>query len=98
MKKPKSRPSGRLSTRAIHEGYDPASHHGSVNPPVYLNATHSFDSIAQGQQRFSGEVPGYIYARVGNPTQSVMKKRLASLENVEDLSADIMQALDHATG
>jgi methionine-gamma-lyase len=69
-----------------------------LNPPVYLNATYSFDSIAQGQQRFAGEVPGYVYARVENPTQSVMKKRLASLENAEDLSADIMQALDHATG
>ena len=98
MKKPSSGHPAGFSTRAIHEGYDPASHHGALNPPVYLNATYSFDSIAQGQQRFSGEVPGYIYARVGNPTQSVMKKRLASLENAEDLSADIIQALDHATG
>jgi len=83
MKKPDSdRPAG-FSTRAIHEGYDPASHHGSINPPVYLNATYSFDSIAQGQQRFSGETPGYIYARVGNPTQSVLEERLASLEGGE---------------
>ena len=87
-----------FSTRAIHEGYDPASHRGSVNPPGYLNATYSFDSIAQGQQRFAGEMPGYVYARVENPTQSVMKQRLASLENAEDLSADIMQALNHAIG
>ncbi len=72
-----------FSTRAIHEGYDPASHHGSLNPPVYLNATYSFESIAQGQQRFAGEVPGYVYARVGNPTQSVLESRLASLEGGE---------------
>ena len=98
MKKPSPGHPAGFSTRAIHEGYDPASHHDSVSPPVYLNATHSFDSIAQGQQHFAGEVPGYVYARVENPTQSVMKQRLASLENAEDLSADIMQALDHATG
>ncbi|HJP07632.1 MAG: methionine gamma-lyase [Acidiferrobacteraceae bacterium] len=77
-----NRPAG-FSTRAIHEGYDPASHHGSLNPPVYLNATYSFESIAQGQQRFAGEVPGYVYARVGNPTQSVLESRLASLEGGE---------------
>jgi O-acetylhomoserine/O-acetylserine sulfhydrylase-like pyridoxal-dependent enzyme len=67
------RPPG-FSTRAIHQGHDPASHHGSLNPPVYLNATNSFDSIAQGQQRFPGEVPGL------NPAQLVLGKRLASLE------------------
>ncbi|HCV21189.1 MAG: methionine gamma-lyase [Arenicellales bacterium] len=72
-----------FSTRAIHEGYDPGSHHGSLNPPVYLNATYSFDSIAQGQSRFAGETPGYVYARVGNPTQAVLEQRLASLEGGE---------------
>ena len=98
MKKPSPGHPAGFSTRAIHEGYDLARHHGSLNPPVYLNATYSFDSIAQGQQRFAGEVLGYVCARVGHPTQSVMKKRLASLENVENLSADTMQALDHETG
>ncbi|MDP6855566.1 MAG: methionine gamma-lyase, partial [Arenicellales bacterium] len=63
--------------------YDPGSHHGSLNPPVYLNATYSFDSIAQGQSRFAGETPGYVYARVGNPTQAVLEQRLASLEGGE---------------
>jgi methionine-gamma-lyase len=48
-----------------------------LNPPVYLNATNSFDSIAQGQQRFPGEVPGL------NPAQLVLGKRLASLEGGE---------------
>ncbi|MCZ6771552.1 MAG: aminotransferase class I/II-fold pyridoxal phosphate-dependent enzyme [Proteobacteria bacterium] len=77
-----SHPQG-FSTRAIHGGYDPGTHQGSLNPPVYLNATYSFDSIAEGQRRFSGEQPGYVYARVGNPTQAVLEKRLASLEGGE---------------
>jgi len=72
-----------FSTRAIHAGYDPMRHHGALNPPVYLNATYTFGSIAEGQQRFSGEAPGYVYARVGNPTQTVLEKRLASLEGGE---------------
>ena len=83
MSKDKDKDAQGFSTRAIHFGYDPASHHGALNPPVYLNATYTFESIAQGQQRFSGEAPGYVYARVGNPTQSVLEKRLASLEGGE---------------
>jgi methionine-gamma-lyase len=87
MKKEKSsRPQG-FSTRAIHGGYDPSKHYGSLNPPVYLNATYSFDSVAEGQRRFAGEEPGYVYARVGNPTQAVLEKRLASLEGGEEALA-----------
>ena len=78
MSKDKDKDAQVFSTRAIHFGYDPASHHGALNPPVYLNATYTFESIAQGQQRFCGEAPGYAYARVGNQTQSLLEKRLAS--------------------
>ncbi|MHC8605454.1 methionine gamma-lyase [Arenicellales bacterium IMCC56312] len=81
-KKDKSKEQG-FSTRAIHAGYKPTSHNGALNPPVYLNATYTFDSIAEGQQRFAGETPGYVYARVGNPTQTVLEKRLATLEGGE---------------
>ncbi|MDC0163854.1 methionine gamma-lyase [Gammaproteobacteria bacterium] len=81
-KKDKSKEQG-FSTRAIHAGYKPASHNGALNPPVYLNATYTFDSIAEGQQRFAGETAGYVYARVGNPTQTVLEKRLATLEGGE---------------
>jgi len=69
-----------FATRAIHHGYDPLDHEGALNPPVYLNSTYAFPDIAEGQRRFRGESPGYIYSRVGNPTVSVLEARLASLE------------------
>ena len=69
-----------FATRAIHHGYDPLDHEGALNPPVYLNSTYAFPDIAEGQRRFRGESPGYIYSRVGNPTASVLEARLASLE------------------
>ncbi len=72
-----------FSTRAIHLGHDPQSAQGALNPPVYLNATYAFSSTAEGQARFLGEEPGYIYSRVGNPTESVLEERLASLEGGE---------------
>jgi methionine gamma-lyase len=39
--------------------------------------------VAEGQRRFRGEEPGYIYSRVGNPTVSILESRLASLEGGE---------------
>ncbi|MEW8014564.1 MAG: methionine gamma-lyase [Candidatus Sedimenticola endophacoides] len=74
---------GGFSTRAIHTGHDPFDHHGALNPPLYLNATYAFESIAQGQRRFLGEEPGYVYSRVGNPTASVLESKLANLEGGE---------------
>ncbi|MFM1891323.1 MAG: hypothetical protein RLZ44_400 [Pseudomonadota bacterium] len=78
----KQRPAG-FSTRAIHSGHDPFAHHGALNPPIYLNATYAFESAAQGQKRFLGEEPGYVYTRVGNPTETVLEEKLALLEGGE---------------
>jgi methionine-gamma-lyase len=72
-----------FSTRAIHKGHDPQQHHGALNPPIYLNATFAFESTEQGQKRFLGEEPGYIYSRVGNPTETVLEEKLANLEGGE---------------
>ncbi len=72
-----------FSTRSIHKGHDPRDHHGALNPPVYLNATYAFESTRQGQNRFLGEEPGYVYSRVGNPTETVLEEKLADLEGGE---------------
>ncbi|MES9882866.1 MAG: methionine gamma-lyase [Sedimenticola sp.] len=72
-----------FGTRAIHAGHDPKQHQGALNPPVYLNATYAFESTAQGQRRFLGEEPGYVYGRVGNPTETVLEEKLAELEGGE---------------
>jgi len=72
-----------FSTRAIHAGHDPQQYHGALNPPVYLNATYAFESTRQGQNRFLGEEPGYVYSRVGNPTETVLEQKLATLEGGE---------------
>jgi methionine-gamma-lyase len=73
----------RFATRAIHAGYDAASHQGALNPPIYWSSTYAFDSAEQGAARFAGEEPGMIYSRVTNPTVANLETRLASLENGE---------------
>jgi methionine-gamma-lyase len=72
-----------FATRAIHYGYDPSSHHGALNQPVYLSSTFSFSSAEEGAARFSGDEPGYFYTRVSNPTLALLEARLASLEGGE---------------
>lgn len=72
-----------FSTRAIHGGYDPATAHGALTPPVHLTSTFVFDSAECAADVFSGKRDGYIYGRTRNPTQTVLEARLASLENAE---------------
>lgn len=72
-----------FSTRAIHEGYDALDYHGALNPPVFLSSTYAFERSDTGSERFAGTNDGYIYSRVGNPTVSVLEKRMASLEGGE---------------
>ncbi|MFB9885210.1 methionine gamma-lyase [Balneatrix alpica] len=72
-----------FATRAIHLGYDIQQHDGALTPPIYMTSTFAFDSVEQGGARFAGEQPGYIYSRLGNPTQSLLETRLASLEGAE---------------
>ena len=72
-----------FSTRAIHHDYDPLDYHGSINPPVFLSSTFSFDSSATGTALFAGETQGYFYSRVDNPTVAVLENRLAALEEGE---------------
>ena len=72
-----------FATRAVHSGYDSADSHGALNPPIYMTSTFCFDSVEQGAERFSGESPGHFYGRISNPTQDILEKRLADLEEGE---------------
>jgi methionine-gamma-lyase len=72
-----------FSTKAIHAGYDPMSHRGALNPPIYWSSTYAFENAAQGAARFAGEESGTIYSRVTNPTVQMLEERLAVLEGGE---------------
>lgn len=72
-----------FSTRAIHHGYDPKDANGSLNPPLYMTSTYAFEDARAGGELFAGEREGYIYGRLGNPTQALLEARLAELEGGE---------------
>ncbi|RWU22203.1 methionine gamma-lyase [Pseudomonas alkylphenolica] len=72
-----------FATRAIHYGYDPLSHQGSLVPPVYQTATFAFPTVEYGAACFAGEAGGHFYTRISNPTLALLETRIASLEGAE---------------
>ena len=71
-----------FSTRAVHAGYQ-KNEFGALATPIYATSTFIFDSAEQGGRRFALEEPGYIYSRLGNPTNTQVEDKLANLEGAE---------------
>jgi methionine-gamma-lyase len=72
-----------FSTRAIHSGYDPFANEGALSQPVYMTSTFAFESAEHGADLYGGAAEGYIYGRLHNPTQALLERRLADLEEGE---------------
>jgi len=72
----------KFSTRAVHAGYV-KNEYGALATPIYQTSTFIFDSAEQGGKRFALEEEGYIYTRLGNPTNTQVEEKLANLENAE---------------
>jgi O-acetylhomoserine (thiol)-lyase len=83
-------------TIAIHEGYDGDPSTKAVAVPIYQTVAFEFDSAEHGAALFNLEVQGNIYTRIGNPTNTVLEKRVAALEGgVEALSVSSGMAAIH---
>ncbi len=76
-----------FGTLAIHAGNMEKETFGALATPIYQSSTFYFDSCEQGGRRFAGEEGGYIYTRLGNPTTTVLEKKVAALEGAEDAVA-----------
>ncbi len=72
-----------FETRVVHadEGY--LNEEGALRTPIYQSSTFVFEDVDQGAARFAGEEDGYIYTRLGNPTQADLEKQMANLEGGE---------------
>jgi O-acetylhomoserine (thiol)-lyase len=83
-------------TIAIHTGYDGDPATKAVAVPIYQTIAFEFDSAEHGAALFNLTVPGNIYTRIGNPTNTVLEKRVAALEGgVEALSVSSGMAAIH---
>jgi O-acetylhomoserine (thiol)-lyase len=74
-------------TIALHAGFDSDPATNAVAVPIYQTVAYSFDSAAHGAALFDLEVEGYRYTRIGNPTTSILERRVAELEGGIDALA-----------
>lgn len=83
-------------TIAIHAGYDGDPTTKAVAVPIYQTIAFEFDSAEHGAALFNLDVQGNIYTRIGNPTNTVLEKRVAALEGgVDALSVSSGMAAIH---
>mgnify|MGYP004614097279 CR=1 FL=1 len=69
-----------IETLAIHAGQVPDPTTLSRAVPVYRTTAYAFRSSLHGADLFGLRESGNIYARLMNPTEDVLEKRLAALE------------------
>jgi len=88
----------KLETAAIHAGYEGDATTKAVAVPIYQTVGFEFDSAEHGAALFNLEVQGNIYTRIGNPTNTVLEKRVAVLEGgIDALSVSSgMSAIHYA--
>lgn len=61
--------------------------YGEISEALFLTQSFAYDSAEAADRRFSGEEPGFIYQRFGNPTTQIFEDRLALLEGAETCRA-----------
>lgn len=68
-------------TQAIHAGYEPLDNGRAAVPPIYASAAFDLGDAARGDALAGGDIDGFEYSRVANPTVDALEKRLAALED-----------------
>ena len=70
-----------IATQLVHAGERRPTPNGKpVATPVYTTATFTYDTMAEVDQVFAGDKPGFIYTRYGNPTVAGLEAALTTLE------------------
>jgi O-succinylhomoserine sulfhydrylase len=72
----------RPDTLAVREGL-PASQWGENAEALFLTSSFVHPDAATAARRFANEEDAFVYSRFGNPTVTMMERRLAALEGTE---------------
>ena len=78
----------RISTQAVHSGEERRKPCGALTTPIVQTSTYTFHDTAEildfmHSKAAGGEMPRVEYGRYGNPTQSAVEHKVASLEGGE---------------
>ncbi len=69
-----------FDTLAIHAGAAPDSATGARITPIYQTTAYVFEDVDHAASLFNLHDFGHVYARLSNPTVSVLEERVAALE------------------
>ncbi len=70
----------RIETLLLHAGQQIDPFTRSRAAPIYQTTSYAFESAKDAADLFALRKPGYIYTRLGNPTNDVAEKRIAAME------------------
>ncbi len=73
----------KFATLCVHGAGGVDETTGALSTPIYQSSTFAFKSAKHGANIFAGEEEGYVYTRIGNPTQAAFEKEMAFLEGGE---------------
>ena len=84
-------------TIAIHSGYE-ADGTRAVAVPIYMTVANDFIDADHANSIMDLAIPGFHYNRINNPTNDVLEKRIAALEdgNAALVVASGMAAVSYA--
>jgi O-succinylhomoserine sulfhydrylase len=74
------------ATRLVRGGLN-RTPYGEISEALFLTQSFAYPTAEAADRRFSGEDPGFIYQRFGNPTTQMFEDRLALLEGAETCRA-----------
>jgi cystathionine gamma-synthase/methionine-gamma-lyase len=70
-----------IATKLVHAGERRGAPIGlPAAVPIYATSTFIYETMAEVDKVFAGEIPGYIYTRYGNPTVAALEEALRELE------------------
>jgi cystathionine beta-lyase/cystathionine gamma-synthase len=70
-----------ITTRLVHAGERTEPLPGQpTSTPIYASTTYTYESMADIDQVFAGDQPGYIYTRYGNPTVNAFAEAMRIAE------------------
>jgi O-succinylhomoserine sulfhydrylase len=72
----------RPETRLVHAGAL-RSQFGETSEALFLTQGHVYGTAEDAERRFTGDDPGFQYARFSNPTVAMFEERMAALEGAE---------------
>ena len=68
------------ATRQVRAGYEAGVPQNTVTVPIYQSAAYEFENFQAASDIFALRRAGNLYSRTGNPTNTVLEKRVAALD------------------